>query len=97
MTNRPIPPDRRRDGQRRYPDGPTQRFYAHQALARSLHAMNAELLEFCAERDLPCFDLEPKLEKTLVNFYDDAHLKEPGARRVAELLGEFLAAQVASR
>jgi lysophospholipase L1-like esterase len=76
---------------------PTQRFYTPEALASSLHAMNAELLEFCAERDLPCFDLEPKLEKTLVNFYDDAHLKEPGARRVAELLGEFLAAQVASR
>ena len=27
MTDRPIPPDRRRDGQRRYPGGPTQRGY----------------------------------------------------------------------
>jgi hypothetical protein len=76
---------------------PTQRFYAHEALARGLRQMNAELLSFCAERGLECFDLEPKLPKTLDNFYDDGHLKEPGANRVAELLGEFLAPQVARR
>jgi lysophospholipase L1-like esterase len=75
----------------------TQRFYAHEALARSLRQMNAELLEFCAERDLSCFDLEPKLDKTLTNFYDDGHLKEAGARRVAELLAVFLAPQLSSR
>ena len=69
---------------------PTQGFYAHEALAKALRAFNAELLKFCEEVDLQCFDLEPQLPKTLENFYDDGHLKEAGAKRVADLLGRFL-------
>jgi lysophospholipase L1-like esterase len=72
-------------------DCPQQAFYAHEALAQALRQFNQELLRFCGELELACFDLEPKLPKTLENFYDDAHLKEPGAKLTAALLATFIA------
>ncbi len=68
----------------------SQRFYAHQALAAGLRRFNEETLAFCASMGLACLNLEPQIPKTLENFYDDGHLKEPGARLVARHLAEFI-------
>jgi lysophospholipase L1-like esterase len=71
-------------------DCPNRRFYAHEALAAGLRSINRETLALCENMNLKCFDLEPRVPKTLENFYDDGHLKEAGARLVARLLGEFM-------
>jgi lysophospholipase L1-like esterase len=65
-------------------------FYAAPALARGLAQFNAATLSLCAARGLSCLDLAAKIDKTLENFYDDAHLREAGARKVAEGVADFL-------
>lgn len=66
-------------------------YYGPLALRRALRDFNRITLQACAEHHLSCFDLEAKLEKTLRNFYDDAHLKKAGSREVGRLVGEFMA------
>lgn len=68
-------------------------FHSAEAMAAAMTAFNKTTLEVCAERGLACFDVAPLIERSLDNFYDDAHLKEPGAEALAEALADFLVAE----
>jgi lysophospholipase L1-like esterase len=72
-------------------EGPS--YYSPRALAGALDAFNRELLLVCATSGVACYDLASRLPRTLDNFYDDAHLREEGARLVAELVGDAVISQ----
>jgi lysophospholipase L1-like esterase len=52
--------------------------------ARLLESVNAELLETCRTQGLPVLDLASLVPRNLDMFYDDVHLNDAGATRVAE-------------
>ena len=60
-------------------------------LATAMDYFNRTLLTACREESLECYDLAAAMPKDLSVLYDDCHLNEAGARRVAELLTEYLA------
>lgn len=66
-------------------------YYHHAALARGIRAWNEALLATCRAAALPCLDLDAIVDKSLENFYDDAHMGELGARRTAGAIAEFVA------
>jgi lysophospholipase L1-like esterase len=72
-------------------------FYATAALAEGIRQFNQATLQVCADAGLSCFDLAAKIDKTLENFYDDAHLREAGARKVAHGVAEFVVQKGMSR
>jgi lysophospholipase L1-like esterase len=63
-----------------------QEYFTPRALAEGVDRFNAVTLEVCRERGLPCVDLAAAVAKSRVNFYDDMHFNEAGARRVAEVV-----------
>ncbi len=65
-------------------------YYSPRALAAALDGFNRELQAVSAAAGVPCLDLAARVPKTLDNFYDDAHLRELGARLVADTVGQFL-------
>jgi hypothetical protein len=65
-------------------------YYSPATLARALDAFNRELLSVCAASGVSCHDLASSLPRTLNTFYDDAHLREEGARLVAHTVGEAI-------
>ena len=67
-------------------------YYSSAALARGLARFNAELEAFAREQGLLLFDLARALAGDARCFYDDVHFNEEGARRVATLLADGLAA-----
>lgn len=66
------------------------RYYAHEVLAEGQNAFNRRLLQICEREGIPCFDLEPRIEKNLLNFQDDAHMRAPGAALTARAVADFL-------
>jgi lysophospholipase L1-like esterase len=68
-------------------------YYSPRALAEALQAFNRELIAVSARAGVPCYDLASRLPKTLDVFYDDAHLREEGARLVANVVGNFVTSQ----
>jgi hypothetical protein len=66
------------------------RYYSRTALKGAMDAVNRATIDMGRARKIPTLDLEPLVPKDLLHFYDDAHLKEAGAHRVAEALSDFL-------
>jgi lysophospholipase L1-like esterase len=63
-----------------------QRYFAPQALAEGMRAFNDVMRDVCRTRGVTCRDLAAALPARAEYFYDDMHLSEAGARRVAELV-----------
>jgi lysophospholipase L1-like esterase len=63
-----------------------QRYYAPAALAAGMQAFNDVLRGVCREPGMTCRDLAATLPARADYFYDDMHLSEAGAARVAELV-----------
>ena len=63
-----------------------QRYFAPRALAEGMRAFNDVLRDVCRTRGLACRDLAVALPPRAEYFYDDMHLSEAGARRVAEMV-----------
>lgn len=63
-----------------------QRYYAPAALAAGMQAFNDVLRDVCREPGMTCRDLAAALPPRANYFYDDMHLSEAGAARVAELV-----------
>lgn len=61
-------------------------YYSIGALARGLDAYNEVLLSACAQPGVSCVDLAARLTKDTTVFYDDVHLNERGAEKVAALV-----------
>lgn len=76
----------------RYQEQPGAEYYSIAALARGMGRYNAALIELCGELEVACVDLEPLLPKDERAFYDDVHVNEDGARRMAAALAAELAA-----
>jgi lysophospholipase L1-like esterase len=55
-------------------------------LAQAMTRYNAVMRQVCAETGAHCIDLATALGPDPTYFYDDVHLNEAGARRVAEIL-----------
>ena len=70
-------------------DGP-EAYYGLPVLSAGMAAYNRALREVCAKEDLGLVDLAAGLPRDTSVFYDDCHLNEEGARRVAEQVGEWL-------
>jgi hypothetical protein len=51
---------------------------------------NTLLREICAANDVECIDMESKLEKNTTTFYDDCHLNENGASKVARIISMYI-------
>jgi lysophospholipase L1-like esterase len=69
---------------------PGSEYFAVEPLAAGLDRYNRTLLKVCRDRGVECIDLAAALPKDTTVFYDDVHLNEPGARRVADELAKYL-------
>lgn len=65
-------------------------YYSVEALAKGMELYNETLLKTCRERGAECVDAAALMPKDTGSFYDDVHLNESGARRLAEILTEYL-------
>ena len=65
-------------------------YYSVTALQAGLDRFNLRLMEVCSAAGVDCLDLAPQVQADTTIFYDDVHLNEQGARRVAELTANFL-------
>ncbi|MDB5106865.1 MAG: hypothetical protein JWP91_4554 [Fibrobacteres bacterium] len=54
-----------------------------------LDRFNARLLDLCAANRLECLDIAPGIPNDSLHFYDESHLTETGAARVAEILAGY--------
>jgi lysophospholipase L1-like esterase len=63
-----------------------QRYFSPGALADGMRAFNDVLRDVCRAPGMTCRDLAAALPPRAEYFYDDMHLSEAGARRVAELV-----------
>ena len=63
-----------------------QRYFSPRALAEGMRAFNEVLRDVCRMPGMTCRDLAAALPPRAEYFYDDMHLSEAGARRVAELV-----------
>jgi lysophospholipase L1-like esterase len=72
------------------PDGYPPQYYSTEALAEGLGRYNQTLLRICAQRRLPCLDLEPVVPRDTTAFYDDVHFNRQGAEIVASHVADFL-------
>ena len=68
-------------------------YYTAGALARALDAFNTRLRGVAATAEIECFDLATALGQDPHWYYDDVHFNEAGARRVAELVCDYLVAR----
>jgi hypothetical protein len=73
-----------------YQREPGHAYYSVEALAEGMQRYNRALLETCRELGADCIDLAAALPRDTRAFYDDCHFNEPGARRVAEVLADYL-------
>jgi hypothetical protein len=62
-------------------------------LASAMDLFNQTLLQTCREDGLECYDLAAAFPKDLSVFFDDCHLNEAGARRVAQILADYLSSR----
>jgi lysophospholipase L1-like esterase len=67
--------------------------YTPEALETVMAAYNRRLLETCADLDVPCFDIAPRVPQTLEMYFDDMHYTVAGSRRFAEELAGYLESQ----
>jgi lysophospholipase L1-like esterase len=65
-------------------------YYTPEALAEAVELYNEALLGLCEERGVECLDAATQVPRTSVMFYDDTHLTEAGASRLADLLANHL-------
>ena len=63
-----------------------QRYFSPRALADGMRAFNDVLRDVCRAPGMTCRDLAAALPPRAEYFYDDMHLSEAGAQRVAELV-----------
>jgi len=68
-------------------------YYATEILAQGMEYFNQILKTTCARNNAECFDLATQLPKDNSIFYDDCHFNENGAKRVADLVGNYLLGQ----
>ncbi|MCC7446581.1 MAG: SGNH/GDSL hydrolase family protein [Anaerolineae bacterium] len=64
--------------------------YAPSILAEGMRQFNDRLLKVCREQRLECIDLAAEVSGDERCFYDDCHLNEFGANRVAEVAAAYL-------
>lgn len=64
--------------------------YREANLVAALKKYNDVTRKLALENSILCFDLIDAIPKTVDFFYDDCHFNRGGARRAAELLGQFL-------
>ena len=67
-------------------------YYSAEALARGMEQYNDTLRRVCRERGVECLDAAARLPRTAGMFFDDAHYTEAGARRLAEIVADYLLA-----
>jgi hypothetical protein len=65
-------------------------YYSVAVLEQAMARYNQKLLRICESRKIRCIDLASQVPKSLDYFYDDAHLNNGGARRVARTISGFL-------
>jgi lysophospholipase L1-like esterase len=67
-----------------------QEYYSHSAMAEAYSRYNDTLRAFCRETGAECLDLDRLLPRDLSVFYDDLHLNESGAEKVALAIFDYL-------
>lgn len=65
-------------------------YYSIGAMARAMQAYNQVLLDACEQSGVSCLDLARQLPKDTTVFYDDVHLNESGAEKVAAMVAESI-------
>jgi lysophospholipase L1-like esterase len=70
--------------------------FAPEVLERVNGAFNDAMRETCAASGVPCVDLAAKIPKDTSAFYDDCHFNVEGCARVAGVVADFFAGEVAA-
>ena len=65
-------------------------YYSIEALQEGMEAYNDVLRQICHQRNLECIDLSSMLEKDTSVFYDDVHFNESGARKVSNVVSQYM-------
>lgn len=65
-------------------------YYSVEALADGMRMYNETLKKVCRSRNVECIDLAPLLPADTTVFYDDCHFNEPGSKKVAKIIAEYL-------
>lgn len=63
--------------------------YTPAVLAQVMDSFNQVMIEVCAEKQVPCFDLASKIPKDASVFYDDCHFHDPGCKIVAVIVAQW--------
>lgn len=74
----------------------TPRAFPTEFLARHIERYNRAMVQVCKQEGIDCIDLASMLPKDTSVFYDDCHFNVSGCERVAKILCDFVAANVAS-
>lgn len=74
----------------RYQELPDQPYYSVMALSSGLALYNSTLIETCKRWKVQCIDLATLLPRDTLLFYDDVHVNEEGAQKVAEIISHHL-------
>ncbi len=65
-------------------------YYSAEALAAGMLRFNLTLLRVCRERGVECLHVAKDMPRNPTTFFDDAHVTEAGARRLAGLVSHYL-------
>jgi lysophospholipase L1-like esterase len=65
-------------------------YIAQEDCARILDMYNTVLRSVCVENNVEFIDLASNINQDLDNFYDDGHFNKKGARKVAEIITDYL-------
>lgn len=72
------------------PTTPNIKYLSTTDLETLINSYNEELIRICEEKNIPHLDLANLITKNLEVFYDDCHLNEYGAKRVAQVIASSL-------
>jgi lysophospholipase L1-like esterase len=65
-------------------------YYSASVLSEAVDMYNKTLLNICKKREIECIDLASLLPKDKTVFYDDMHFNESGAKKVADIVSQYL-------
>lgn len=67
-----------------------QKYYSPKALAEGMKLYNQTLIDVCKERNVEFIDLANEIPKDTTAFFDDCHFNEGGAKKVGEIVSNYL-------
>jgi lysophospholipase L1-like esterase len=77
-----------------YDGDPEGGYYSVSVLQQTLTMFNQEMLATCEENAIECIDVAVEMNGETDYFFDDVHFNELGARRVGEIVTQYLSSHL---